>query len=85
MAARQAVEAKEGLEVKGNSDTVGSITFQMLFKYFPKLAGMTVRCPVHCGALPPEPLLRVRDTGGVLLGSARRQVTCSTQQVCSAT
>lgn len=50
MAALQAVEAKEGLEVKGNSDIVGSITFQMLFKYFPKLAGMTVRCPAYCRA-----------------------------------
>lgn len=37
------MEAKEGLEVRGASDPQGSITFQMLFKYYPKLSGMTVR------------------------------------------
>ena len=45
MTGLQAVEAKEGLQVKGSSDIVGSITFQSLFKKFPKLAGMTVRVP----------------------------------------
>ncbi|KAK9841856.1 hypothetical protein WJX81_007585 [Elliptochloris bilobata] len=37
----QAIEAKEGLEVRGSASVVGSITFQMLFKYYPKLGGMT--------------------------------------------
>lgn len=55
----QAVEAKEGLEVKGNADIVGSITFQSLFKYFPKLAGMTVRCLACCRAFR-LPSLRAR-------------------------
>jgi len=37
----QAVEAKEGLEVKPESLTLASITFQNLFRMYKKLAGMT--------------------------------------------
>ena len=37
----QAVEAKEGLEVKPESRTLASITFQNYFRMYKKLAGMT--------------------------------------------
>ncbi|MCD6550415.1 preprotein translocase subunit SecA [bacterium] len=37
----QAVEAKEGLEVKPESRTLASITFQNYFRMYEKLAGMT--------------------------------------------
>lgn len=37
----QAIEAKEGLEVKPESLTLASITFQNLFRMYDKLAGMT--------------------------------------------
>jgi preprotein translocase subunit SecA len=37
----QAVEAKEGVEVKAESITLASITFQNLFRMYEKLAGMT--------------------------------------------
>jgi len=37
----QAVEAKEGLRVRGASATQGQITFQSLFRKFEKLAGMS--------------------------------------------
>ena len=40
----QAIEAQEpGVEIKGVTRAVSSITFQSLFKYYPKLSGMTVR------------------------------------------
>ncbi len=37
----QAVEAKEGVEVQPENQTLASITFQNLFRLYPKLAGMT--------------------------------------------
>ena len=41
--AAQAIEAQEpGVEIKGVTRAVSSITYQTLFKYYPKLSGMTV-------------------------------------------
>ncbi|MBI3495433.1 preprotein translocase subunit SecA [Candidatus Berkelbacteria bacterium] len=37
----QAIEAKERVEVKRESDTLGTISFQNLFRLYPKLSGMT--------------------------------------------
>ncbi|MEL1250088.1 preprotein translocase subunit SecA [Aurantiacibacter gilvus] len=37
----QAVEAKEGVEIKPENQTMASITFQNYFRMYPKLAGMT--------------------------------------------
>jgi preprotein translocase subunit SecA len=37
----QAVEAKEGVDVKSENQTLATITFQNYFRMYPKLAGMT--------------------------------------------
>lgn len=37
----QAVEAKEGVEIKPENQTLASITFQNYFRMYPKLSGMT--------------------------------------------
>jgi len=37
----QAIEAKEGVEIKRESDTLATISFQNLFRLYNKLAGMT--------------------------------------------
>ncbi|HEY1074746.1 MAG TPA: preprotein translocase subunit SecA, partial [Patescibacteria group bacterium] len=37
----QAIEAKEGVEVKRESETLATISFQNLFRLYPKLSGMT--------------------------------------------
>ena len=37
----QAVEAKEGLPICENSETIASITYQNFFLLYPKLSGMT--------------------------------------------
>ncbi len=37
----QAVEAKEGVKIQDESQTLASITFQNLFRLYPKLSGMT--------------------------------------------
>lgn len=38
---QQAIEAKEGLTVSGETQVVAKITYQNLFRLFPKLSGMT--------------------------------------------
>ena len=37
----QAIEAKEGVKIQDETQTLASITFQNLFRLYPKLAGMT--------------------------------------------
>ena len=37
----QAVEAKEGVEIEAENQTLASITFQNYFRMYPKLSGMT--------------------------------------------
>ena len=37
----QALEAKEGVEIKGENQTIASITYQNFFRLYEKLAGMT--------------------------------------------
>ena len=37
----QAIEAKEGVEIQPENQTIASITFQNYFRLYPKLAGMT--------------------------------------------
>ena len=37
----QAVEAKEGVEIKRENQTLASITFQNYFRLYTKLSGMT--------------------------------------------
>ena len=37
----QAIEAKEGVEIQSENQTLASITFQNYFRIYPKLAGMT--------------------------------------------
>lgn len=37
----QAIEAKEGVKIQDETQTLASITFQNLFRLYPKLSGMT--------------------------------------------
>lgn len=48
----QAVEAKEGVEIGPQLQPSGSITYQTFFRFYKKLAGMTVRESI---ALPAPP------------------------------
>ena len=45
----QALEAKEGVEVMAENQTLASITFQNLFRLYPKLAGMTGTAMTEAG------------------------------------
>lgn len=52
----QAIEAKEGIEIKSENKTVASITFQNYFRLYKKLAGMT-----GTAATESEELFRIYD------------------------
>jgi len=45
----QALEAKEGLQIQPENQTLASITFQNLFRMYPKLAGMTGTAMTEAG------------------------------------
>ncbi|MFN7177421.1 MAG: preprotein translocase subunit SecA, partial [Thermaurantiacus sp.] len=45
----QAVEAKEGVEIQPENQTLASITFQNYFRMYPKLAGMTGTAATEAG------------------------------------
>ena len=45
----QALEAKEGVEIQNENQTLASITFQNYFRLFPKLAGMTGTAMTEAG------------------------------------
>jgi len=45
----QALEAKEGVEVQSENQTLASITFQNYFRMYPKLAGMTGTAMTEAG------------------------------------
>ena len=57
----QAVEAKEGVPLLGDSITQASITYQCFFKYFNKLAGMTVCHSLSKLAWPPSRKLKAPE------------------------
>jgi preprotein translocase subunit SecA len=52
----QAVEAKEGVRIREENQTIASITFQNYFRLYQKLAGMT-------GTPTPRPSSSSRSTG----------------------
>jgi len=45
----QAIEAKEGVEIQNENQTLASITFQNYFRLYPKLAGMTGTAMTEAG------------------------------------
>lgn len=45
----QALEAKEGVEIQAENQTLASITYQNLFRLYPKLAGMTGTAMTEAG------------------------------------
>ncbi len=45
----QALEAKEGVEIQNENQTLASITFQNLFRLYPKLGGMTGTAMTEAG------------------------------------
>ena len=57
----QALEAKEGVEVQNENQTLASITFQNYFRLYPKLAGMTGTAMTESGEFAEIYKLEVVD------------------------
>ncbi|MBE0529690.1 MAG: preprotein translocase subunit SecA [Rhodospirillales bacterium] len=57
----QALEAKEGVEVQNENQTLASITFQNYFRLYPKLAGMTGTAMTEAGEFQEIYKLEVID------------------------
>ena len=81
----QAVEAKEGVKVRAENQTVASITFQNYFRLYKKLSGMTGTADTEAPefmqiyglevvVIPThKPMIR-KDNAGLRLSHAERQV-----------
>ncbi len=57
----QAIEAKEGVTIQNENQTLASITFQNYFRMYPKLAGMTGTAMTEAGELSEIYSLEVID------------------------
>jgi preprotein translocase subunit SecA len=57
----QALEAKEGVEIQNENQTLASITFQNYFRLYPKLAGMTGTAMTEAGEFSEIYSLEVID------------------------
>ncbi len=58
----QAIEAKEGVAIKEENQTLATITLQNYFRLYEKLAGMTGTAETEAGGVRPD--LRGRSRGG---------------------
>ena len=81
----QAVEAKEGVEIEPENQTLASITFQNYFRMYPKLSGMTGTAATEAAefydiykmnvvTIPTNVPVAARRRGGRILQEYRRQV-----------
>ena len=50
----QAVEAKEGVKIESENQTLATITFQNYFRMYKKLAGMTGTADTEVGRVPGD-------------------------------
>jgi len=80
----QAVEAKEGVEIKEESQTYGTITLQNFFRLYHKLAGMTGTAMTEAGefnaiyklevlAIPPNRPVQRADLADLIYGSEKEK------------
>jgi len=65
----QAIEAKEGVEVKKESDTMATISFQNLFRIYNKLSGMT-----GTAATEAEEFFKIYKLDVVIIPTNREQI-----------
>ena len=81
----QAVEVKEGLPIKRESQTLASITFQNLFKLYSKMSGMTGTAMTEAGefhkiyhldvvAVPPNRPCKRQDHPDLVFGTKKEKL-----------
>ena len=87
----QAVEAKEGVEIEPENQTMASITFQNYFRMYPKLSGMTGTAATEAAefydiykmnvvTIPTNVRREASRRGGRILQGHRRQVPSDRQE-----
>jgi len=88
----QALEAKEGVEIQNENQTLASITFQNFFRMYPKLAGMTGTAMTEagefseiyklaCAEIPTnKPMIR-QDHDDVIYRTAREKYNAIIEQI----
>lgn len=88
----QAVEVKEGLPLKRESQTLASITFQNLFKLYTKISGMTGTAMTESGeflkiykldvvAVPPNRPCQRKDQPDLVYGTQKEKFTAIVEEV----
>ncbi len=88
----QAVEAKEGLQIRRENQTLATITLQNYFKLYEKLAGMTGTAmteavefdriyKLEVVAIPPNKPVRRVDHGDVVYRTAREKYTAIVDEI----
>jgi preprotein translocase subunit SecA len=88
----QAVEAKEGVKIEAENQTLATITFQNLFRMYEKLAGMTGTADTEAAefdkiynlevvVIPPNrPMIR-RDMGDLVYRTEREKFGAITEEI----
>jgi preprotein translocase subunit SecA len=88
----QAVEAKEGLQIQRENQTLATITLQNYFKLYGKLAGMTGTAMTEAVefdriynlevvAIPPNRRVNREDSGDVVYRTAREKYTAIVDEI----
>ena len=67
----QAIEAKEGVEIKAENQTLATITLQNYFRLYEKLSGMTGTAQTEAAELQPDLQARRRADPAEQAGPAR--------------
>jgi len=88
----QAIEAKEGVQIKNEDKTVATVTIQNLFKLYPKLSGMTGTAKteemefqkiygIDVVAIPTNRAVRREDAPDVVFRSSERKLDAILEDV----
>ncbi|HYI11985.1 MAG TPA: preprotein translocase subunit SecA [Thermoanaerobaculia bacterium] len=88
----QAVEAKEGVRIESENQTLATITFQNLFRMYEKLAGMTGTADTEAAefdkiyklevvVIPPNRLMQRRDQPDLVYRTEREKFEAIVQEV----
>jgi preprotein translocase subunit SecA len=88
----QAVEAKEGVRIESENQTLATITFQNLFRMYEKLAGMTGTADTEAAefdkiyklevvVIPPNRLMQRRDMADLVYRTEREKFDAIVQEI----
>src|SRR5204863_3612104 len=88
----QAVEAKEGVKIEAENQTLATITFQNLFRMYEKLAGMTGTADTEAAefdkiyklevvVIPPNRIMVRKDMGDLVYRTEREKLSAIVDEI----